>query len=91
MGSQAGRVQNSCGRTNARMSSKMIRNHCQLDEAAEEMLRVAMQELGLSARAYDRVLKVARTIADLADSEHIAAEHIGEAIQYRTLDRNLWG
>ena len=73
------------------MSSKMIRNYCQLDDAGEEMLRMAMQELGLSARAYDRILKVARTIADLASADQIAAEHIGEAIQYRTLDRNLWG
>ncbi len=78
-------------RCNARMSSKMVRAHCQLDDASEELLRLAMQQLGLSARAYDRILKVARTIADLADSETIQSDHIGEAIQYRTLDRNLWG
>ncbi len=78
-------------RCNARMNAKMIRAHCQLDDAGEGMLRMAMQELNLSARAFDRILKVARTIADLADSDQIAAEHIGEAIQYRTLDRNLWG
>jgi len=88
---QAERFGRSKIRCNARMSSKMIRNYCQLDEAGEEMLRMAMQELGLSARAYDRILKVARTIADLAASENILADHIGEAIQYRTLDRNLWG
>ena len=58
--------------------------------AAEGMMKMAMTELNFSARAYDRILKVARTIADLADSESILAEHVGEAIQYRTLDRNLW-
>ncbi len=78
-------------RCNARMTSKMIRAHCQLDEASEGMLRMAMQELNLSARAFDRILKVSRTIADLAGADNIAAEHVGEAIQYRTLDRNLWG
>ncbi|MDR3405039.1 MAG: hypothetical protein P4L99_21235 [Chthoniobacter sp.] len=88
---QADRFHRSRVRCNARMSSKMIRNYCQLDDAAEEMLRMAMQQLGLSARAYDRILKVARTIADLASADRISAEHIGEAIRYRTLDRNLWG
>ena len=78
-------------RTNARMSSKMIRAHCQLDDAGEELLRMAMQQLSLSARAYDRILKVSRTIADLGNAERISSEHVGEAIQYRTLDRNLWG
>jgi magnesium chelatase family protein len=61
-----------------------------LDEAAEGMMKMAMTELNFSARAYDRILKVARTIADLATSENILADHVGEAIQYRTLDRNLW-
>ena len=88
---QAERFSRSKIRCNARMSSKMIRTHCQLDEAGEEMLRMAMQQLGLSARAYDRILKVSRTIADLASEERISADHVGEAIQYRTLDRNLWG
>ena len=78
-------------RCNARMSSKMIRANCQLDDAGEGMLRMAMTELNLSARAYDRILKVARTIADLADSSQIQAEHVGEAIQYRSLDRNIFG
>jgi magnesium chelatase family protein len=87
----AKRYQRTKVRSNARMNSKMIRAYCQLDDAGEGMLRMAMQELNLSARAYDRVLKVARTIADLAGVEQIAAEHIGEAIQCRTLDRNLWG
>jgi magnesium chelatase family protein len=88
---QVERFQRSKVRCNARMSSKMIRSYCQLDDTAEEMLQMAMQELGLSARAYDRVLKVARTIADLAGADRVSAEHVGEAIQYRTLDRNLWG
>jgi magnesium chelatase family protein len=77
-------------RCNARMSSRQIKSFCHLDEAGEGMLRMAMTELNLSARAYDRILKVARTIADLAGAESISAEHISEAIQYRTLDRNLW-
>jgi magnesium chelatase family protein len=78
-------------RCNARMTAKQIRTHCAIDEAGENMLKMAMTELHLSARAYDRILKVARTIADLAEAEQIQAEHVAEAIQYRTLDRNLWG
>jgi magnesium chelatase family protein len=77
-------------RCNARMSPRQIKGFCALDEAASGMLEMAMGELSLSARAHDRILKVARTIADLAGVEHITAEQIGEAIQYRTLDRNLW-
>ena len=77
-------------RTNSRMSAKLIKHFCALDDAAEGLMKMAMTELNFSARAYDRILKVARTIADLADSENIAADHVGEAIQYRTLDRNLW-
>jgi magnesium chelatase family protein len=72
------------------MSSKLVKTYCQLDGTAEEMLRMAMNELNFSARAYDRILKVARTIADLDNAENIQANHLGEAIQYRTLDRNLW-
>lgn len=77
-------------RTNARMSAKQIKQHCLLGEEAEGMMRMAMTELNFSARAYDRILKVARTIADLEAQEAIAASHVGEAIQYRTLDRSLW-
>lgn len=76
---------------NARMGTRELKEFCGLDEAAGELLRHAMTEMGLSARAHDRILKVARTIADLAASAHITAEHLGEAIQYRTLDRQLWG
>lgn len=76
---------------NARMGSRELKEFCQLDEAASELLKHAMTEMGFSARAHDRILKVARTIADLAASSAITAEHLGEAIQYRSLDRQLWG
>ena len=76
--------------SNARMPSRLIKTYCQLDDSGQEMLKMAMNELNFSARAYDRILKVARTIADLENSESIQANHLGEAIQYRTLDRNLW-
>ena len=77
-------------RCNSRMGTQLLKRHCALDEAAEGMMKMAMTELNFSARAYDRILKVARTIADLAESESILADHVGEAIQYRTLDRNMW-
>jgi magnesium chelatase family protein len=73
---------------NAHMESKEIRKYCEIDEPSKELLRTAISKLGLSARAYDRILKVGRTIADLAGAENIQAEHIAEAIQYRSLDRN---
>jgi magnesium chelatase family protein len=76
--------------SNAQMSSSMQRRFCQLDDAGGRLLKTAMELRGLSARAYDRILKVARTIADLADSENITAEHISEAINYRNLDREGW-
>lgn len=75
---------------NAQMSSKLIREYCILDEASLHLLKTAMERLNLSARAYDRILKVARTIADLEDSEKVNSNHIAEAIQYRSLDRDGW-
>lgn len=75
---------------NARMGSRELKSHCALDEAIMELLKFAMTDMNLSARAYDRILKVGRTIADLAGSEKIASDHISEAIQYRSLDRQLW-
>ncbi len=75
---------------NARMGSRELKQVCRLNPETLELLKFAMADLNLSARAYDRVLKVARTIADLAGAETIAAEHISEAIQYRSLDRQLW-
>jgi magnesium chelatase family protein len=76
---------------NARMGPRELKQFCELDEATRDLLKLAMAEYNLSARAYDRILKVARTIADLAAAENIAADHISEAIQFRSLDRQLWG
>ncbi len=75
---------------NAQMSPQTVRNLCKIDAAGQTLLKQAMEKLGLSARAYDRILKVARTIADLAHSEEIALEHLAEAIHYRSLDREGW-
>ncbi len=82
-----GKTKASC---NARMSPRQLKDCSQLTEASQEPLRVAISELHFSARAYDRILKVARTIADLAGRGQIDAGDVSEAIQYRTLDRNLW-
>jgi len=75
---------------NAQMNVKQIRKFCKLSEESNSLLKTAMEKLNLSARAYDRILKVSRTIADLADSPHISPDHIAEAIQYRSLDRDGW-
>ena len=73
--------------TNGRINGKMLRRVCDLDEASETVLRQALTELGLSARAHDKILRIARTIADLADRDRIVADDILEAVQYRRLDR----
>lgn len=75
---------------NAQMNTKHIRKYCKLDDASKALLKTAMERLNLSARAYDRILKVARTIADLESSEAVKGAHISEAIQYRSLDRDGW-
>ena len=76
---------------NAQMSVKILRKFCQLDETSNLLLKNAMDKLGLSARAFDRILKVSRTIADIDKQPNIRAEHLAEAIQYRSLDRDNWG
>jgi magnesium chelatase family protein len=76
--------------SNAQMSSKLLRTVCAIPEEGTQLLKTAMERLGLSARAYDRILKVSRTIADLSGSEEIGTEHLAEAIQYRSLDREGW-
>jgi len=75
---------------NAQMSPQMVRDLCKISTAGQTLLKKAMEKLGLSARAYDRILKVSRTIADLAGSEDIQIEHLAEAIQFRSLDREGW-
>jgi magnesium chelatase family protein len=75
---------------NAQMTTRQIRIHCELGADAERLLERAMQQQGLTARAHDRILKVARTIADLEAAEHLTVAHLAEAIQYRTLDRSYW-
>ena len=77
--------------SNSQMNSKMIQKYCELNDECTNLLKGAMEKLSLSARAHDRILKVARTIADLDNSQHIKEEHLAEAIQYRSLDRENWG
>ena len=76
--------------SNAIMGTKELKSYCALDDATLELLKMAMNEMNLSARAYDRILKVGRTIADLAGADRIGPEQIMEAIQFRSLDRQLW-
>jgi magnesium chelatase family protein len=87
---QAARFAGAATRCNARMTSRQIREHCRLEPAAAELLRAAVSDLGLSARAHDKVLRVARTVADLDGAEIVGCAHVSEAINYRLLDRGLW-
>ena len=77
-------------RANGNMTPPQIRRHCRLQGPAEKLLKLAMEQMGLSARAHDRILRVARTIADLAGQQDIAEDHLSEAINYRALDRSYW-
>jgi len=76
--------------SNSQMNSRLIKKHCRINEDGHVLLKNAMDKLGLSARAYDRILKVSRTIADLERSENIETHHLAEAINYRNLDREGW-
>jgi len=76
--------------SNAAMTPRMIRKHCRIDSQSEQTLEQAMTRLGLSARAYDRILKVSRTIADLEGYDRILSKHVSEAVGYRSLDRTYW-
>jgi magnesium chelatase family protein len=76
--------------SNAQMSYRMVRKYCKLDEPSRDLLKTALTELGFTARCYDKILRVSRTIADLEGEENISSDHVSEAIQYRSLDRNIW-
>ncbi len=83
-------IQQTRGCNNAHIPTRLLRKYCALDEAGERTLEMAVRRMGLSARAHDRILKLARTIADLDHSESVSAKHLAEAVQYRSLDRNYW-
>jgi magnesium chelatase family protein len=83
-------TQQARGFYNSQIPVRQLRKLCALDEAGERTLEMAVRRMGLSARAHDRVLKVARTIADLDSAERVTAKHLAEAVQYRSLDRNYW-
>ena len=87
---QEQRFEGSSIHSNAQMTSKQVKEICGITTAGQNLLNKAMDKLGLSARAYDRILKVSRTVADLAGSDDIKVEHLAEAIQYRSLDRDNW-
>jgi magnesium chelatase family protein len=87
---QAERFNGAAKQTNGQMTSRQVRQVCQLDAASRDLLESSVNELGLSARAHDKILRVARTIADLDGAESIAHEHVGEAVNYRMLDRRFW-
>ena len=87
---QSQRFENSSTNTNAQMSSRELRQHCVLGKIEHELMRVAVTEMGLSARAHDKILRVARTIADLESLETIQPHHVQEAINYRMLDRDIF-
>ena len=87
---RARRLQQARGYYNSRIPARLIRKICALDDAGERTLEMAVRRMGLSARAHDRILKVARTIADLGGLEGVLAKHVAEAVQYRSLDRNYW-
>ncbi|MDO9528558.1 MAG: ATP-binding protein [Syntrophales bacterium] len=86
---QKKRFNNQTTMCNARMSNRQIKEFCQIDEDSERLIEMAVDRLGLSARAYTRILKVARTIADLEEEKNVHSYHISEAIQYRSLDRRM--
>jgi magnesium chelatase family protein len=87
---QGKRFKRSSTSVNARMTSRQIKRHCRLKDGADALLKQAVDEFGISARAYTRILKVGRTVADLDGSEYIGVEHIAEAIQYRMPHSDIW-
>ena len=89
-GRQCERFASSPIRYNAQMTSRQVREHCRLDRECQNMLRQSVEEMGLSARAHDKILRLCRTIADVSGDNDINHTHLAEAIAYRNLDRDLW-